>query len=385
MKAMLAKRNEIRANVAVFFSIAALTLSGVQVAAASDGLERSMIWSSYDLGSSGHAEATAIADALQREHETRIRIIPSGTSVGRILPLKTEKAKYGFLANEVYFATEGIYEFSDPDWGPQDLRVIIGRPAVNGIAVAEDTGVETIEDLRGKRVGYVEGNPSVNVKTDAQLAFGGLKRDDVQAVYFGSYGALGPAMEAGQIDARNAVPSSSVAREMEASRRGLVWPEYNPDNAEGWKRVLALTSFQEPVKANRGAGLEEKNPVWLMGYRYPIITTYASTSEDEVYNLVKAIDETYDLFKNATSGSEDWILSKSIKTPADAPWHEGAIRYAKEKGLWTEKDQAWQEERLERLEMVKEAWSEAREEFLNTEIDIDWPNFWEEYRKKVGL
>jgi len=367
---------------------AAATLS---LSTAAAGLEKSLIWSSYDLGSSGYAEATAIADALQKNNTTRIRILPSGTSVGRILPLKVGKAKYGFLANEVYFATEGLFEFSDQSWGPQDLRFILGRPAVNGIATAANAGIKNVKDLRGKKIGYVEGNPSVNVKTDAQLAYGGLTRDDVEAVYFGSYGALGPAFESGQIDARNAVPTSSVVREMEASSRGLYWVPFNPENKDGWQRVSAITDFQEPVLAESGAGLNKENPVWLMGYRYPMITTYAKTDEEDVYQLVKAIDEAYGLFKNATAGSGDWMLTKSIRTPADAPWHEGAIRYAKEKGLWTERDQTWQEKRLARLKRVKEAWALANVEFKKMkstneaveksgDIDEEWKAFWVNYR-----
>lgn len=354
-------------------------------------LERSMVWTSYDLGSSGYAEATAIANALQEKYETRIRIVPSGTSVGRILPLTTGKARFGFLANEVFFATEGMYEFSDPSWGPQDLRVIFGRPAVNGLAVAADAGVKAIEDLRGKRVGYVEGNPSVNVKTDAQLIFGGLTRDDVEAVFFGSYAALGPALEAGQIDARNAVPSSSVVREMEASSRGLYWPPYDPENLEGWAAVRGITDFQAPVLASNGAGLSEENPVWLMAYRYPMVTTYASTPEEEVYQLVKAMDEAYDLFKDATSGSADWRAALALKTPMDAPLHEGAVRYAREKGIWTEEDQAWQDQRLARLEKVQALWEEAQTAFndMRTEkeargetVDVaaEWPVYWDAYR-----
>ena len=53
-----------------------------------------------------------------------------------------------------------------------------------------------------------------------------------------------------------------------------------------------------------------KSPVWLVGYRYPMITTYANTSADEVYNLVKAIDESYDLFKDTTGSSKNWDVKR---------------------------------------------------------------------------
>ena len=128
----------------------------------------------------------------------------------------------------------------------------------------------------------------------------------------------------------------------------------------------------------------------LVGYRYPMITTYANTPDDEVYSLVKAIDETFDTFKNTTASSVNWDVKRSILPPADAPFHEGAIRYAKEKGYWTKEAQAWQDKRLARLAAVKEAWAKAQEDFdkLVEEkaakkekfaVDDEWPGYWEKY------
>ena len=50
-------------------------------------LPKTMIWSSYDVGSAGYAEASAIADAFGKEFGTRVRIQPSGSSIGRLQPL----------------------------------------------------------------------------------------------------------------------------------------------------------------------------------------------------------------------------------------------------------------------------------------------------------
>ncbi len=355
-------------------------------------LPRSMVWSAYDLGSSGYAEASGIANALQKKYTTRIRIVPAGTSIGRLLPMSTGKVTYGFLANEVYFATEGTYDFETMQWGPQDLRIVLGRPASVGLAVAKDTGVKQIADLKGKRVGFVKGNPSVNVKNEGYLAFGGLTLKDVQVVWFGSYNVMKDAILANQLDAMGSVTSSANMRQIEASPRGLIWPPFPPDNKKGWEGMRKIISFVEPFKETKGAGVSPENPVWLVGYRYPMITTYARTSADEVYNLVKAIDQSYDLFKNTTSSSSNWEVKRSILPPADAPWHEGAIRYAKEKGYWTKEAQAWQDERLARLKKVQEAWDKALDEFntmraakqkAGEKVNAEeaWPPFWEKYRK----
>lgn len=377
-------------------TVSAAALAAGAAAAQDIKLPKTMVWTAYDLGASGYAEASGIANALMKRYDTRVRIVPSGTSIGRLLPLTTGKADYGYLANEVYFATEGTYDFATQQWGPQDLRVVLGRLASNGLACAGDVGIEQLEDLKGKRIGYVKGNPSVNVKTDAVLAFAGLGQQDVQPVWFGSYAALKTAVIAGQIDCYSSVTTSANMREIEASPRGITWPELPPDNKEGWERIREVADFFSPYKETEGAGISKENPRNLLGYRYPMITTYARTNADEVYAFIKAVDESFPDYKNTTGSSSNWALDIAGKPPADAPFHEGAVRYLKEKGIWNAEAEAWQEKRLARLEKVMIAWDEAIEAFntmraeeqkKGNKIDPDeaWPPFWNEHRLKLGL
>lgn len=355
-------------------------------------LPKSMVWTAYDLGSSGYTEAAGIANAFQKQYSARVRIIPSGTSIGRLLPLTTGKASYGYLANEVFFAAEGTFDFAVPEWGPQDLRIVAGRIASVGLAVARDTGVKSIADLKGKRLGYVKGNPSVNVKNDAYLAFAGLTRDDVQVVWFGSYNAMKTAVIAGQLDAFGSVTSSANMREIEASPRGLIWPPFPPEDKEGWKQVTDVVSFAEPYKETAGASVSEQDPVWLVGYRYPMITTYARTSADEVYEMMKALEQSFDAYKNTTASSSNWEIKRSGRPPYDAPAHDGTVRYMKEKGYWQAEDQEWQDKRLARLNAAIEGWADARGAFEEMRIaeqakgnkvgDDAWEPFWEDFRTK---
>jgi uncharacterized protein len=375
-------------------TLAAVMATGAAYAADPE-LPKSMVWSAYDLGSSGYAEATGIANALKKNYGTRIRIVPAGTSIGRMLPMTTGKVKYGFLANEAFFSAEGTYDFATEQWGPQDIRIVMGRVASVGFAVAGDAGVKEISDLKGKRIGYVKGNPSVNVKNDAYLAFGGVSRADVEVVWFGSYSAMNTALLANQLDAFGSVPGSANMREIEASPRGLYWPQFPADNKEGWKKVKDVVSFAAPALETRGAAMSKDDPKWLVGYRYPMITVYQkAATTDEVYNLIKAIDLSFDDYKNTTSSSADWALEKAARPPYDAPSHEGTIRYMKEKGLWRDEDQAWHDERLARLNTVLEAWEAAQADFHDHRVaekekgnKVDakeaWPEYWEAARKKA--
>lgn len=358
-------------------------------------LPRSMVWSAYDLGSSGHAEATGIANAFKKNYGTRVRIVPSGTSIGRMLPMVTGKVKYGFLANEAFFAAEGTYDFATEQWGPQDIRIVMGRVAGVGMAVAADTGVKTMADLRGKRIGFVKGNPSVNVKNMAYIAMGGLTMDDIEPVWFGSYNAMKTALLADQLDAFGSVTTSANMREIEASPRGLMWPEFPPENKDGWKAVTDVVSFAAPMKVTRGAGLSEENPRWLVGYRYPMITVYQNAvTTDEVYNFIKAADESFPDYKGTTASSFNWELEKAARPPYDAPAHAGTIRYMKEKDLWRDEDQAWHDNRLARLNTLLEAWATAQADFHDyraaerekgnkVDASAEWPDYWENARLKA--
>lgn len=368
---------------------AALALPAV---AADPDIPKSMVWSAYDLGSSGHGEATGIANALRKNYGTRIRIVPSGTSIGRMLPMVTGKVRYGFLGNEAFFSAEGTYDYAAEQWGPQNVRIVLGRVAGVALATAADANIKTIADMKGKRMGYVKANPSINVKNDAMLAFGNLTRADVKVGMFSSYGAMKTALLANQIDIMMSVPTSAVIREIEASPRGLYWPEFLPDNKAGWKAVTDVISFAGPSHETRGAGLSEESPRWMVGYRYPLMTVYQEkVPVDEVYNLVKAIDLSYDDYKSTTSSSFNWALEKSGRTPYDAPAHAGTIRYMKEKGLWRDEDQAWHDTRLARLNKLLDAWEAAQSDFHDYRVaerekgnkinaKEEWPAVWEKAR-----
>ena len=369
-----------------------LAAFGSAAMAAEPELPKSMVWTAYDLGSTGYAEATGISNAFKKNYDTRVRIIPAGTSIGRLLPLVTGKASYGYLANEAYFAAEGTYDFATQQWGPQNIRIIAGRVASVGMAVAGDIGVKTMADLKGKRIGFVKGNPSVNVKNEAYLAFGGLTLDDIQPVWFGSYSAMKTAVLANQLDAYGSATGSANMREIEASPRGIFWPEFTPENKEGWKAMQDILSFTSPYKETLGAGISEENPRWLVGFRYPMITVYPkSVGADEAYNFIKALHESYDDYKNTNALSVNWAIEGAGPPPYDAPAHEGSVRYLKEQGFWTAEHQTWQENRLARLNKVLEAWDNAQAEFHDwreaekakgNSVDPEeaWAKYWEDYR-----
>ena len=357
---------------------ALLTLGSAQA----QELPQTMTWTSYDVGSAGYAEASAIADAFGKEYGTRIRIQPSGSSIGRLQPVVGGRADYGFLATEAFFSAEGTYDFADRRWGPQDLRALAGRPSSFGKPTAADANIRSIADARGKRIAFVAGNPSVNVKCDAILAFADLTRDDVEAIMFPTYGAAMSSLAEGKADATCTTTTPSQLYELAESPRGIYWVDIPADDKDGWARVDEVAPFFAPFKETVGAGLSEENPANMLAYRYPVVVTTAGKDADEVYAVTKALDETYDIYKDATAVMPRWKMEEAGTPPADVPFHEGAIRYLKEKGIWTEEHDAWNEARLARLEALRAAWDKAMAEGKDLN-DEEFGKLWEQRREEA--
>lgn len=368
--------------------IAACTLAPLGAATAADSsdskpdLPKSMTWSSYDVGSAGYAEASAIADAFGRKYGTRIRIQPSGSAIGRLQPLLLGRAEVGYLATETFFASEGVADFAQRRWGPQDLRTLGGRPSSFGVFTARDADIKSLKDLKGQRFAYVAGNPSVNLKCDAFLAFAGLTRDDVDAIMFPTYNAAMSSLAQNKADASCTTTTPSQLYELAESPRGIRWLEVDPDDTQGWKRLQKVAPFFQPYKETVGAGLSEDHAVDMLAYRYPVLVVKADASEDFVYNFLKAFDQTYPMYKDGTSVMKRWKLDRAGTPPIDVPFHKGAIKYLKEKGIWTDEMQTWNDDRLARLNALQAAWKDAVAEGEG-KSDEEFAKIWEKHRKEA--
>ncbi len=348
------------------------------------GLPAMMTWSAYDLGSRGYVQAAAISNALTKQYGAKVRILPSGTSVGRLMPMKTGAATYGFLADETYFAVEAIYEFLAPSWGPQDLRVMLAHPAPSSLFTTAKGGIKKVQDVKGKRVPFVVAAATLNVKLEAFLAFGGLTFKDVQVIEVPSYAASLKGVTEGKLDASGGGITAPLLYELEATPQGIYWPDFPASDTEGWKRLQKVAPWLYPGKCDFGPGFKKGQPKEIPFYAYPQLVCYAKQDANEVYALVKAFDETFNLYKDADPEMPEWSVLRAGKPPAGAPFHEGAIRYLKEKGLWTAEYDQWNKKFLARTERVKRAWKMATDEAKAKGIsEKDFPDFWMNKRKAI--
>ena len=318
---------------------------------------RTMSWSAYNLGTTGYNQAVAIGKALKDNYDVNLRVLPGKNDVSRLLPLQRGRVQFSANGVATYFGQEGVFQFAGKTWGPMPLRIVMASHGESNqaLGVADDLGIKTYADLRGKRVPYVRGAPALNVTTEAFLACGGLTWDDVERVDFPGYSAMWTGVVNGQVDAAYATTVSGPTRKLEASPRGIFWPPAPHDDEGCWERMATVVPFMQKHVATLGAAISVDNPHEGATYPYPMLITLADQDEQLVFDLARAIDVHYDDYKNADPGSIGWAMDRQ-NFQWVVPFHEGSVRYFQSIGVWSDEAQAHNQRLIERQDVLAQAW-----------------------------
>ena len=349
-----------------------------------------LAWTAYGTGSAGYNQAVAIGAALQEATGVNLRVLPGKNDIARTEPLRQGKVQ--FSANGVggsFMAQEGVFQFGAKSWGPQPVRVLAANNGGTvGLAMAvaaeacEKAGKPKCEgftyaDLKGMRVSLVKGAPSLNVNNEAYLAYGGLTWDDVEVVEFGGFGDSWKGMVDGSTDAAFASTNSGMAYEAASSPRGVYWPPIDPNDSDAMARMKAIAPFFAPMMAKVGATIDGTDGTPTAGYAYPVLMTYAAQDEELAYNMTKAMNIFFDSYKDKAPGINGWALDKQDFQWV-APYHDGAIRYYKEIGAWTDEAQAHNDNLVARQAALMKAWEE-----LQAENPENWEDAWAAKRREA--
>jgi TRAP transporter TAXI family solute receptor len=326
--------------------------------AVKDAMPREMTWTAYDAGSSGFDTTSAIARQFKKTYGAEVRVLPSGSDTGRLAPVKVNRATIAQMGVGTYFAQEGVFEFGSRSWGPQPVRLLMTASGCNGLglAVARDTGARQVKDLKGKRLGIVVGSPALTQGAIALLAFAGLGESDVTMVPYASNNAMWKGFIANEADIALTSTLSGQAKEAAQSPRGVIWPTLPAEDKAGWARVHKKAAYFLPKKVTCGAGgLSPSEPVAMSAYPYPIYMTFADRAEAAVQAVTKGMIETYDDYKHAAPGADGLALAQQTFTWL-VPYHDGAIRTFKDKGVWTDAAQKHNDALIKRQRVLIDAW-----------------------------
>ena len=293
------------------------------------------------VGGFSHMMASGIAEGILAGTGMQCRVEGQPTSVARLLPLRSGEAELTFVP--LFVSSEaalGWGNFGRKEWGPQPIRVVyLGPNTFNGQPyVRGNSGVSTIADLKGKRLARVPGMTVTDSIQFGVLAFANLTKDDVKWVTVPGIIKIYDAVLEGTVDVGSANPGSPGAYKQASSPAGIRWLQLPHDDKEGWARLFKHAPFMFPMYGEQGAGISKEKPLWGIGSPLAI-HSYAHLSEDVAYAVTKAIDEKYETLKSIHQQFAGWTLDacldSAIAQKMILPYHEGSIKYFKEKGRWT--------------------------------------------------
>jgi TRAP transporter TAXI family solute receptor len=238
----------------------------------------------------------------------------------------------------------GVYE----KIGAAPVRTVAaGHSTMFMFWTTPDKQINAISDLKGKRV-FVryKTNPLFMEMAETQLASAGLSLSDLKNVL--PFSNLSVATKALAQDMADAVLFPVVRESVEEINR-----------LKGECQFIPLTLEQSRFVAERLRGYHvedipagdprfgNRNPVpHAVLYQNAMFCSPALNPE-VVYGVVKAIFDHSPELSDAHPLASFWSLNYRPVTLA-VPYHEGAIRYFREKGLWTPDAQLHQERMLPR-------------------------------------
>lgn len=347
-----------RISIALLSLLAACVTNQVMAAEGID-LPRTIAWSAYPTGTGGYSQAVAIGSILQRTYKVNLRVIPGRNDVSRLATLRGNRVHFSAGGSEAVYAQEGILNFAAKIWGPQPIRAVLSNFSDScsfNFATAADADIFTPADVKGKRVTFVQGSPSLNNATAALLSYANLTWNDVIPVEVGGYNASIDAVLNNRADVVGGACNSPPFLRIEASPRGLRFVPFPHNDADAVARVRARLPWYVAHIATEGPTLPPEG-MEVFTSAYPFLVGLDTTDETMVYNLVKVMHEHFDEYKNSAPGAAGWIIDRQKLDQAFVPYHPGAIRYFRDIGVWTPEAEAKHQENLNRQQVLMSAWA----------------------------
>lgn len=355
-----------------FVSILAVYLSGlrnqgfilllfipVSLQAAEDiQFPKTIAWSAYQTGTGGYSQAVAIGNILQRQYGTNLRVIPGRNDVSRLATLRAGRVHFSAGGSEAIYAQEGILNFASKIWGPQSIRALMSNYSDScsyTMVTATDANIRSISDVKGKRVTFVQGAPSLNNAMSALLSYANLTWDDVERVEVGGYNASADAVVNNRADVVGGACNSPPFLRLEASPRGLTFPPFPHDDEEAIQRVRERLPWYVPHIAIEGPTIPPEG-IQVFTSAYPLLVGLDTSDELLAYSTVRVMHENYEIYKDNAPGASGWRIDRQKFEQAFVPFHPGAIRYYKEIGAWTPEAEANNQKNLHRQLVLKTAW-----------------------------
>lgn len=279
---------------------------------------------------------TGIAEMIKQY--IGIKTVPEPGTMGRnILLVHQKEVEFGLTNNDrAYFAIRGEEEYKP--FGKMNVRLMFSSSTSVPFCFVtrRDANIRSTTDLKGKRVMCLyPGNPAFTKGADIHFEAVGMSRNDIQAISF-----------TGHVDGDMALKERRISAYIHPITNTSISPflqEMNMDvpirlvGSPKEKLAAVLRKYpyfrEDPVPAKIYGDMVDQRDLPSIGAP-ELLICQTGLSEDLIYKVMKAIFEHLPELTLLTPIAKYWMndpLSSAV-----LPYHRGAIKYYKEKKLWTD-------------------------------------------------
>lgn len=374
-------------NVLVGTVVSFLIVIGLVLSPAGFAQEKEFEWPRFfriatpATATASFASSNAWAPLFQEDTGAIVRVIPEDSEPGRYTRLAIEKEfeLASISTADARFSKEGIDAYSSLKGEP--TRIVWHHNDTPWLFVVRgDSEFETIYDLKqkGVKVSVSSQAPTMMLAVKKALpAFLGWTPEEAEEnwtfVPAGSYPENCRSVTDGRADVAWVAPISSVLAEMEGHPRGIRFLGQPLDDKEGWEGWLKYRPTHIPSTIDIGVspaigvdGLTSNFLYW----------THGDMDEDTVYNIAKWLHENFDEYKDSHALCPRMSIEyfSEFLDYCAFPVHEGTVKYLREIGEWTEEDDKWNNEAIEKERKWLEARKKALKEVEEKGVEKHWEN-----------
>lgn len=301
-------------------------------------------FASLSAGSMTYAYTSGLAKVASDNTPMTLMVIPTSGATAW-LPMLSELGSIDLAAENLSscwqmwtgkVAPEPVpkgFASKPPYVGSKNIRLLVAGPSTFvGMLVRKESGMREIGNLRGKTIAWDwTAMPTLIALTLANLHNGGLTVDDVRTIPVTEVIAGVRAVQERRIDATTCGVGMSAVAEADT----LVGVRYlrnsmDPERIKAGQRCMPGGS----VTIVRGGqpGVPEDTPIWGV----PIGVLVSTRMPDHVaYKLVETWWGHHKEYASIHPILKEWIPATFTNKNFTVPYHNGAIQFYKEQGVWS--------------------------------------------------
>ncbi len=286
-------------------------------------------------GSLAYGSGSAIAKLLNEKGNMLARVRAGGGSSTIVPQMNRGQIDFGFNnALEARYAYIGKGPFNGKP--NKNLRLVAKiYPLWIGFAVADNSGIKTLADAKGKRIPckFTAQIILADVQ-NAMLAASGLTTKDFKCVPVANYIKGQNLLPQGKVDLAMAAPTSGATKQNNAQLRnhgGLRFISIG-HSAEAAAAMHKVYPAANPHLLKKGKFSTVHSDTYFIQYPF-FLTASAKVPDDVVYKVVKLMAANKSMLGD-TFGPLKRFDPKGMAPKHSTPYHPGAIKAYKEMGIW---------------------------------------------------